>query len=66
MVFIFLAYFTLYNGLQFVLKELLKYKDISIFISSQISFLTVPHSKWDLSSLTRGQTHAPCSGSMES
>ena len=49
-----------------ILKELLKYKDISIFISSQISILTALHSKWDLSSSTRDQTHAPCSGSMES
>ena len=29
-------------------------------------FLATPHGMWDLSSLTRDQTCAPCSGSTES
>ena len=29
-------------------------------------FLAMPHSMWDLSSLTGGQTHVPCSGNLES
>ena len=29
-------------------------------------FLAAPHGMWDLSSLTRDRTHAPCSGSAES
>ena len=29
-------------------------------------FLALPHGTWDLSSLTRGGTHAPCIRSMES
>ena len=32
----------------------------------KFSFLAVVHSMWDLSSLTRNGTRAPCSGSMES
>ena len=32
----------------------------------RVFFLTVPHGMWNLSSLTRGQTHIPCTGSMES
>ena len=29
-------------------------------------FLATPHGMWDLSFPTRGLTHAPCSGSVES
>ena len=29
-------------------------------------FLAVPHGIWDLRSLTRGQTHAPCIGGTQS
>ena len=42
------------------LQKLIIFK---IFI---IIFLVLPHSLWDLSSLTRNQTHAPCIRSMES
>ena len=34
--------------------------------SKQIFFSAAPCSMWDLSSLTRDQTHTPCTGSMES
>ena len=34
--------------------------------SFSFSFLAVPRSMWDLSSLTRDQTRAPCIGSAES
>ena len=37
--------------------------NIYLFI---FNFLAVLHSMWDLSSLTRDQTRAPCSGSTES
>ena len=33
---------------------------------SRLSFSAVPHSMWDLSSLTRDLTHTPCIGSTES
>ena len=37
-----------------------------LLLKPDLFFLATPHGMWDLSSPTRGQTHAPCTGSMES
>ena len=39
---------------------------IYLFFFFFFFFLAAPHCMWDLSSLTRDLTHAPCSGNVES
>ena len=43
-----------------------QYLEFFFFKSKVLFFLAVLHSMWDLSSSTRDQTHASCSGSSES
>ena len=39
--------------------------DLFLVIQHYLCFLATLHGMWNLSSLTRDQTHAPCNGSME-